>query len=109
MAGACDASVYDAGVMYGRVMRCNFMRTFAFFFCSYHGIVVPLQPKNENAMYRDSAVYVADIEAMTGKSYRTCQRILKKIREHYHMTARQKPTMEQVKQYLIQIQVVKIG
>ena len=53
-------------------------------------------------MYREPEAYIADIEVMTGKSYATAKRIMGKIRKHYGLTNRQKPTLIQVKDYLIE-------
>ena len=55
-------------------------------------------------MYRTPEAYIADVEILTGKSYRTARRIMETIRKHYNLSARQRPTLEQVKAYLIQIQ-----
>lgn len=54
-------------------------------------------------MYRDPHVYIADVEVMTGKSYRTCRRIMEDIRKYYGLAKREKPTMQQVKAYLVGI------
>ena len=51
-------------------------------------------------MYRDPSCYIADLEIMTGKSNRQARRYMAKIRKFYGLTARQKPTMQQVKEYL---------
>ena len=52
-------------------------------------------------MYRTPEAYIADIEVMTGKSYATAKRIMGKIKKFYGLTSRQKPTIVQVKEYLI--------
>ena len=54
-------------------------------------------------MYRDPFAYVSDIEVMTGKSYGTAKRIMARIREHYGIPSRKRPTIEQVKAYLVQV------
>ena len=54
-------------------------------------------------MYRDPSCYVWDIVKLTGKSERTAQRILKKIKQHYGLAVRQKPTLQQAKAYLVEI------
>lgn len=53
-------------------------------------------------MYRTPFAYIADIEIITGASYRTAQRIMEQIRKHYNLSARAKPTIEQVKNYLVE-------
>lgn len=53
-------------------------------------------------MYRTPFAYIADIEVLTGASYRTAQRIMEQIRKHYNLTKRQKPTMDQVKSFLVE-------
>ena len=55
-------------------------------------------------MYRDPSCYIADIENLTGVSNRTAQRIMAKIRKYYGITGRIKPTIQQVKEYLVQVQ-----
>lgn len=52
-------------------------------------------------MYRDPTCYVSDIEAMTGKSYTTAQRIMVKIRKHFGLGKREKPTIQQAKEFLL--------
>ena len=52
-------------------------------------------------MYRDPTCYVADIEQMTGASYRTAQRIMSKIRKHYGLGKREKPTIDMAKSFLV--------
>lgn len=54
-------------------------------------------------MYRDPTCYVSDLEAMIGKSYATAQRLMVKIRKHYGMSKREKPTMDQARAYLERI------
>ena len=54
-------------------------------------------------MYRDPSCYIADIEVMTGKSNRTAQRIMKKIRAFYGLGKFERPTMEQAKNFLIRV------
>ena len=58
-------------------------------------------PKIEKAMYRTPYAYIADVEVLTGKSYGTARRIMADIKKHYNLSSRQKPTMEQVKNYLV--------
>lgn len=53
-------------------------------------------------MYRTPFAYIADIEVLTGASYRTAQRIMEQIRKHYNLSKRQKPTMDQVKSFLVE-------
>jgi len=53
--------------------------------------------------YRDPFAYISDIEVMTGKSFRTAQRIMAKIKEHYGIPSRKRPTLEQVKEYLVRV------
>lgn len=60
-------------------------------------------PKIENTMYKDPTCYIADIENLTGVSTRTAQRIMRKVREYYGITGRVKPTINQVKEFLVQI------
>ena len=55
-------------------------------------------------MYRTPEAYIADVEILTGKSYATARRIMRKVRKYYDLSARQRPTLEQVKAYLIRIQ-----
>lgn len=50
--------------------------------------------------YRDPNCYIADIEEMIGKSNRTAQRVMAKIRKYYGITGRTKPTLDQVQAYL---------
>lgn len=52
-------------------------------------------------MYRDPTCYVADIEQLTGVSYRTAQRIMSKIRKHYGLGKREKPTIDMAKSFLV--------
>ena len=56
---------------------------------------------NFEAMYRDPTCYVSDIEAFTGKSYRTARRIYKKARKFYGVGMRTKLTIQQVQSYLV--------
>lgn len=56
---------------------------------------------NEKMQYRTPEAYVSDIEAMLNVSYMTARRIYSKIRQHYGIKVRQRPTMEQVRNYLI--------
>ena len=58
--------------------------------------------KKTPTMYRDPTCYVSDLEEMIGKSYTTAKRLMAKIRKHYHMSNREKPTIQQVKEYLEQ-------
>ena len=53
--------------------------------------------------YKDAACYIADIEDMTERSYRTAQRIMAKVRKHYGIKGRSKPTIQQVQDYLVAI------
>ena len=53
--------------------------------------------------YREPGAYIADIEVMTNKSYRTCRRIMQRIRIFYDLKPYERPTIEQVKNYLIEI------
>ena len=53
-------------------------------------------------MYRTPFACIADIEVLTGASYRTAQRLMLAIRKHYNLSKRQKPTMDQVKSFLIE-------
>lgn len=52
-------------------------------------------------MYRTPFAYIADIEILTGKSNRQAQRYMAEIKKHYGITGRKRPTMQQVKDYLI--------
>ena len=52
--------------------------------------------------YRDPHVYLYDLEEMTGKSRRTVQRIMVKIRERFGLGRYEKPTLAQVKMYFEQ-------
>ena len=52
-------------------------------------------------IYRDPTCYVADIEQMTGKSYMTARRIMMRIRKHYGLSKRERPTIDQAKAYLV--------
>lgn len=54
-------------------------------------------------MYRDPTCYVSDLEEMIGKSYKTAQRLMVKIRKYYGMGKREKPTMDQVREFLEQV------
>lgn len=54
-------------------------------------------------MYREPDAFVSDIEVMTGKSFRTAQRIMARIKKHYGIPSRKRPTIEQVKAYLVQV------
>ena len=69
----------------------------------YMVITLYLCTENQDTMYRDPHVYIADVEVMTGKSYRTCRRIMDDIRKYYGLSKREKPTMQQVKAYLVGI------
>ena len=53
--------------------------------------------------YREPGAYIADIEVMTNKSYGTCKRIMQRIRLFYGLSGRERPTIEQVKKYLVEI------
>ena len=55
-------------------------------------------------MYRDPSCYIADIEIMTGKSYRTARRIAAKARKFFGITGRRRLTIQQMQEYLIKIQ-----
>ena len=57
--------------------------------------------KSKKTMYRTPYAYIADVEVLTGKSYGTARRIMADIKKHYNLSSRQKPTMEQVKNYLV--------
>ena len=52
-------------------------------------------------MYRTPEAYIADVEYLTGRSYRTAQRIMAKIKKAYGIIGRNRPTIEQVKAYLM--------
>lgn len=54
-------------------------------------------------MYRDPNCYLWDLEKMIGKSNSTAKRVMKRIRTYYGLTGRQRPTIQQVKEYLVQI------
>lgn len=51
--------------------------------------------------YRLNEAQVVDIQIMLNKSYRTSQRIMAKIKAHYGLKPRQRPTMDQVKSYFV--------
>lgn len=53
-----------------------------------------------NTMYRTPEAYIADVEYLTGKSNRTAQRIMQKIKKAFGIKGRKRPTIEQVKTYL---------
>ena len=55
-------------------------------------------------MYRTPEAYIADIEIMTGKSYGTAKRIMAKIKRHFGISMRNRPTLDQVKEYLCVIE-----
>lgn len=57
-------------------------------------------------MYRDPTCYISDLEAMTGESYRTAQRRMAKIRKYFRLGRFEKPTIQQVKQYLIESTII---
>ena len=57
--------------------------------------------KNTTMLYRDPTCYISDLENLTGKSYRTAQRIMGRIRSYYRLSKFERPTIEQVKAYLI--------
>lgn len=75
------------------------------FICEYKIIVVLLHRISELPImkYKDATCYIADIEDMTEKSYRTARRIMAKVRKHYGITGRAKPTIQQVQAYLVAI------
>lgn len=50
-------------------------------------------------MERTPEAYVSDIEQMTGMSYRTAQRIMKRVRDRFGIAGRKHPTIEQVREY----------
>lgn len=54
-------------------------------------------------MYRDPTCYIADIEVMTGKSYSTAKRIMAKIRKHFGLGKFERPTLDQAKQFLVNV------
>ena len=53
--------------------------------------------------YKDATCYIVDIEEMTEKSYRTARRIMAKVRKHYGIVGREKPTIQQVQEYLVKV------
>ena len=53
--------------------------------------------------YRTPEAYISDIEILTGKSNRTAQRIMAQIRKEYGIDGRKRPTLLQVKSYLVKI------
>ena len=57
--------------------------------------------KNTAMLYRDPTCYISDLENLTGKSYRTAQRIMGRIRSYYRLSKFERPTIEQAKAYLI--------
>ena len=77
----------------------------AIYYCTDQKLAVPLQRKSKihPVMLRTPECYIADIELLTGKSYRTAQRVLVKVRKHFGLSSRQRPTFEQVEQYLVHI------
>ena len=52
-------------------------------------------------MYRTPEAHVSDIAALLDVSYRTARRVYAKIRKHFGLANKQRPTMEQVKAYLV--------
>lgn len=94
----------------GRVMRAlhmgaRWVNFFSFFFLKiwlYQNFAVPLHRISKQKTMpaiRTPIAYVADIEEMIGKSNRTARRVMKRIRERYHLHPRQHPTVEQVQEY----------
>ena len=59
--------------------------------------------KSSAMKYKDAACYIVDIEEMTEKSYRTARRIMAKVRQHYGIVGREKPTIQQVQDYLVKV------
>ena len=55
----------------------------------------------EHERYRTPEAYISDIEVMTGKSYMSARRIMAKIKKHFGLTPYQRPTIQQVKEYLV--------
>ena len=53
-----------------------------------------------STMYRTPEAYISDVEFLTGKSNRTAQRIMAKIKKAFGIKGRNRPTIEQVKTYL---------
>lgn len=76
------------------LIKCNLI-------CTIKIKVVILHPKFLITMYRTPEAYIADVELLTGKSYRTAQRIMVKIKKALGITGRKRPTIEQVKTYLM--------
>lgn len=56
----------------------------------------------DTKIYREPDAFISDIEVMTGKSFRTAQRIMARIKKHYGIPPRKRPTLQQVKEYLVQ-------
>lgn len=57
----------------------------------------------KDELYREPEATIADIEVLVSVSYRTARRIMDKIRKHYGIPKYHKPTIEQVKSYLIKL------
>ena len=53
--------------------------------------------------YREPEATIADVEILVSVSYRTARRIMDKIRKAYGIPKYHRPTIEQVKAYLIKI------
>lgn len=53
--------------------------------------------------YRSPEAYISDIEVLCNKSNRTARRIMATIRKHYGLDPRKRPTIDQVKAYLVKI------
>lgn len=93
-------------VLCGRITRdlqfAFSLRKFCICYCGYKrkAVLLHRQSKNSKIMWRDPTCYVSDIEAMTGKSYRTAQRIMAKIRNHFQLKRFERPTIDQVEIYL---------
>ena len=70
--------------------------------CTDQKKAVPLHRISKTAAmkYRDPHVYLYDLEEMTGKSRRTAQRIMVRVREKFGLGRFERPTLQQVKAYL---------
>ena len=75
----------------------NFLSLFDYFifFSNLEALVL----LNYNMKPSRLAVYVADLQRMTGQSERSCQRMLNKIRDLFGLQKRQFVTIYQVSEY----------
>ena len=69
------------------------------YFCTGFRKLLSKTLSKTRCMERTPEAYVSDIEQMTGMSYRTAQRIMKRVRDRFGIAGRKHPTIEQVREY----------